>query len=315
MISSETLKFLLPQAFTGIDLPLDNKQSGKVRDSYPLENNRRLLVTTDRLSAFDRILGAVPFKGQVLNQLAAWWFDQTTDIIPNHKLDVPDPNALIAIQAEPLPIEVIVRGYLTGVSDTSLWYRYSLGERNIYGYELPDGLEKHQLLPTPLITPTTKGGGPHGHDERLTCAEVVEQGWLDKKTWDYLQTVALALFERGQAVAKKAGVILVDTKYEFGRTPDGKIRLIDEIHTPDSSRFWKAGSRENFDKEWIRIAYAERGYRGEGTPPVLDSAIWAELGQRYIQAYEMLTEETFVPSEYPVATRLEKNLNVITRQR
>ena len=322
MISTDTLKTLLPLALTETNLPLAEKFSGKVRDSYPLDLGRRLLVTTDRLSSFDRVLGAVPFKGQVLNQLAAWWFDQTADIIPNHKLSIPDPNALIAVQAEPFPIEVIVRGYLTGITQTALWHRYSLGERNIYGYELPEGLRKNQLLPSPLITPTTKGdAATGGHDERLTCAEVVEQKWLDANTWDYVQAAALALFERGQELAQRAGLILVDTKYEFGRTPDGKIRLIDEVHTPDSSRFWKENSYqtrfengeepENFDKEWIRLAYTARGYRGDGEPPVLDDALWAELGQRYIQTYEMLTGEIFEPGKYPIQERLAKNLEHI----
>ena len=154
---------------------------------------------------------------------------------------MPDPNALVAQEVEPFPVEVIVRGYITGVTSTALWYRYSLGEREIYGYHFPEGLQKNQALPTPIITPTTKGGIT-GHDERLTCAEVVEKGYLDAQTWDQVQAAALAVFQRGQAVARQAGLILVDTKYEFGRAPDGRVLLIDEVHTPDSSRFWQAGS-------------------------------------------------------------------------
>lgn len=307
----------IQQAFKGMDLPLPGKQSGKVRDWYPLTNQRRLLITTDRLSAFDRILAAVPYKGQVLNQLSAWWFQTTADIIPNHLLEIPDPNALVAQEVEPFPVEVIVRGYITGVTSTALWYRYSLGERSIYGYTFPDGLQKNQALPQPIITPTTKGG-PTGHDERLTCAEVVEQGYLDAATWDTVQTAALAIFARGQQMAQQAGMILVDTKYEFGRAPDGRVMLIDEVHTPDSSRFWLADTYperfaaqaepENFDKEFIRLAYAEQGYRGEGQPPAMPDTLWAAASQRYIRIYEKLTGRPFVPGSYPIEPRLVANL-------
>lgn len=317
MIQPESLSSLVPLAFTDSTLPLPGKQSGKVRDWYPLPEGKRLLVTTDRLSAFDRILACVPYKGQVLNQLAAWWFEQTANIIPNHVLQVPDPNALVALEVEPFPVEVIVRGYITGVTSTALWYRYTLGERSIYGYHFPEGLRKNQELPEAIITPTTKGG-PTGHDERLTCAEVVEQGWLDATTWEIVQTAALAIFKRGQEIANHAGLILVDTKYEFGRAPDGRILLIDEVHTPDSSRFWRADTYaqrfqageepENFDKEFIRMAYAEKGYRGEGEPPAMPDKLWTAASQRYIQIYEMLTGQRFMPGEYPVEPRLERNL-------
>ncbi len=303
--------------FDGCDIGLAGKRSGKVRDWYPLGEGKRLIVTTDRLSAFDRTLSAVPYKGQVLNQLAAWWFAQTADIIGNHLVSMPDPNAIVAVEAEPLPIEVIVRGYITGVTTTALWYRYSLGERSIYGYDFPEGLRKNQALPAPIITPTTKGG-PTGHDERLTCDEVVSQGHLDEATWATVRRAALALFARGQERAKAAGLMLVDTKYEFGRAPDGSIILIDEAHTPDSSRFWKAESyafrRESgiepecFDKEFVRLAYAELGYRGDGpVPPVRDS-LWDETSALYRSAYERLTGEAFTPGEYPVGPRLERNL-------
>jgi phosphoribosylaminoimidazole-succinocarboxamide synthase len=310
------------QGFQGVDLPLAGKQSGKVRDWYPLSSGplpsgRRLLVTTDRLSAFDRILAAVPYKGQVLNQLAAWWFEHTRELIANHMLDVPDPNALVALEVQPFPVEVIVRGYITGVTSTALWRRYSLGEREIYGYRFPEGLRKNQLLPGPIITPTTKGG-PTGHDERLTCAEVVQNGYLDASTWEAVQAAALALFHYGQQVAGRAGLVLVDTKYEFGRAPDGTITLIDEVHTPDSSRFWKADTYlarfesgeepENFDKEFIRLEYAARGYRGEGDAPTMPDALWTAASQRYIAIYEMLTHTPFVPGAYPVGPRLAENL-------
>ena len=316
-MNNSDLLALLPQAFQESRLPLPGRQSGKVRDIYPLPGQRRLLVTTDRLSAFDRILACVPYKGQVLNQLSAWWFQHTAGIISNHVLAVPDPNVTLAVKAEPFPVEVVVRGYITGVTTTALWYRYALGERSIYGYTFPDGLRKNEALAQPIITPTTKGG-PSGHDERLTCAEVVSQGWLDAFTWEQVQAAALEVFQHGQAVAHQAGLILVDTKYEFGRAPDGRVLLIDEVHTPDSSRFWKAETYaqsfeqgeepENFDKEFVRLAYADLGYRGDGTPPALPDNLWVAASQRYITIYEMLTGQAFHPGVYPVEPRLELNL-------
>jgi len=238
-------------------------------------------------------------------------------VIANHKVAVPDPNALICTEARPLPVEVIVRGYITGVTSTALWYRYSLGEREIYGYTFAEGLHKNDRLPEAIITPTTKGG-PTGHDERLTCAEVVDTGLLAPDIWDTVQTAALALFKRGQQVAEKAGLILVDTKYEFGLDPAGRVMLIDEVHTPDSSRFWKADSYaqriaagdepENFDKEFVRLAFAEHGYRGDGVPPTVPDSLWSAASQRYMTIYEMLTGQPFVPGSYPVEPRLTENL-------
>jgi phosphoribosylaminoimidazole-succinocarboxamide synthase len=304
-------------AFRDCGLALPGKESGKVRDWYPLDGGRRLLVTTDRLSAFDRVLAAVPYKGQVLNQLSAWWFENTADIIGNHIVSIPDPNAAIVREVMPLPIEVIVRGYITGVTSTALWYRYSLGERTIYGYDFPEGLQKNRPLPAAIITPTTKGG-PTGHDERLTCAEVVEQGYLDKATWETVSSAALALFARGQERAARAGLILVDTKYEFGRASDGSILLIDEVHTPDSSRYWKADTYdarlstgqepESFDKEFVRLAYSKLGYRGDGPVPEVPVSLWEETSALYRKAYEKITGTIFQPGEYPVGPRLERNL-------
>ena len=317
MITRSDLLKLLPVAFGETNLPLPGKCAGKVREWYPLEGGRRLIITTDRLSAFDRILAQVPYKGQVLNQLSAWWFEKTSDIIPNHNLSMPDPNAAVVTEVEPLLVEVIVRGYISGVTSTALWYRYSLGERDIYGYHFPEGLRKNELLPQPIITPTTKGGAT-GHDERLTCAEVVEKGLVDAATWDQVQAAALAVFKRGQQLALKAGLILVDTKYEFGRTADGRVLLIDEVHTPDSSRFWKAGSYEghftagqepeNFDKEFVRIAYAGQGYRGDGEIPGMPDSLWTAASERYITIYEMLTGGSLRPGRYPVEPRLLENL-------
>ncbi len=317
MINQDLLLDLIPEAFQESALPLAGRQAGKVRDWYSLEDGRRLIVTTDRLSAFDRILACVPYKGQVLNQLSNWWMTKTADIIPNHLISAPDPNAAVVREVEPLLVEVIVRGYITGVTSTALWYRYSLGERSIYGYTFPDGYQKNQALAEAIITPTTKGGAT-GHDERLTCAEVVERGLLDAATWERVQKAALGLFKRGQEIAARVGLILVDTKYEFGVDTNGNVLLIDEIHTPDSSRFWRADTYqakfesneepENFDKEFIRLEYARRGYRGDGQPPEVPVELWAAGSQRYIQIYEMLTGLTFEPAEYPVGPRLERNL-------
>lgn len=316
-LTDADIRAVLPLAFDRANLPLPGMEAGKVREWYSLGDGRRVLITTDRLSAFDRILAAVPYKGQVLNQLAAWWFARTADIIPNHLLSLPDPNAALVREATPFPVEVIVRGYITGVTTTALWYRYALGEREIYGWHLPDGLRKNQALPQPIITPTTKDG-PTGHDERLTCAEVVTHGLLDAATWDAVQAAALALFREGQSVAQRAGLILVDTKYEFGRDAAGHLCLIDEVHTPDSSRFWRAASYaasfaagaepENFDKEFVRLAYAAQGYRGEGEPPAMPTDLWIAASQRYMQLYAMLTGQPFVPGEYPLGPRLAANL-------
>jgi phosphoribosylaminoimidazole-succinocarboxamide synthase len=314
MLDAQQIRSLIPQAFTGIDLPdLGQRHSGKVRDFY-LMDGRRLLITTDRLSAFDRVLTAVPYKGQVLNQLSAYWFQQTADLIGNQVLAVPDPNVTVAVECQPFPVEVIVRGYITGVTSTALWYRYSLGERHIYGYHFPDGMRKNDPLPEPIITPTTKGRAGE-HDERITCAEVVERGFLDAETWDQVQTAALAVFRRGQEIAQQGGLILVDTKYEFGRAPDGQVMLIDEVHTPDSSRFWVAEGYqervaqglepENFDKEFLRLWYAGRGYRGDGEPPAATDELIVQVSQRYIACFERLTGQAFVPGAYPVEERLK----------
>lgn len=319
MIDQKSLFHILPHALQTTRLPLPGRNYGKVRDWYDISADRRLFITTDRLSAFDRILACVPYKGQVLNQLTNWWFDQTADIIPNHKISMPDPNAVVAELVEPFPIEVIVRGYITGVTSTALWYRYSLGEREIYGYCFPENLHKNERLPEPIITPTTKGGAT-GHDERLTCAEVVARGLLDAATWDQVQQAALAIFKRGQQVALQTGLILVDTKYEFGRAADGRVVLIDELHTPDSSRFWKADTYEqrfaagqepeNFDKEFVRLAYAGKGYRGDGAIPQMPETLWMAVSERYIAIYEMLTGQPFEAGSYPIESRLLENLHI-----
>ena len=309
-----------PAPFTDIVLDLPDRRVGKVRVSYELPDDERLFVTTDRLSAFDRIVAAIPYKGQVLNELAAWWFANTADIIANHVRGVPDPNATIGVSARPLPVEVVVRGHITGVTSTSLWKRYADGERTIYGYELPDGLRQHQRLDAPIITPTTKGEDGT-HDEPLTCAQVVERGLVGAELWDRVQATALALFARGQEIAASAKLILADTKYEFGLDPDGQLIIIDEMHTPDSSRFWVAATYdervaagqdpESLDKEPIRRALIAAGYNGDGPSPDLGPEVTAQTTARYINAFERLTCRTFVPGAYPVEPRMIEALGKV----
>ncbi len=312
MLTQEQLLQLLPNCLAGTDIPdLGTRYDGKVRDVY-LQDGRRVLITTDRVSAFDRILGLIPYKGQVLNQLSLWWFEQTADIVNNHVISSPDPNVTIGREAQPIPIEVVVRGYITGVTTTSLWYLYEQGERQPYGIDLPDGLQKYDALPEPIITPTTKAAQGE-HDERITRAEILEREIVPHELWEEIEKTAVALFKRGQEIANRAGLILVDTKYEMGLI-DGKLTLIDEIHTPDSSRYWIADSwgegrePENFDKEFLRKWYAKQGYRGEGEPPTMTDEFRAQVGGRYISAYERLTGLTFEPAELPAIERIVRNL-------
>src|SRR5690606_37703469 len=256
--------------------------------------------------------GAIPFKGQVLNQLSAWWFEQVRDVVESHVIDVPDPNVTIAHEAETLPVEVIVRGYITGVTSTSLWTLYEKGERQPYGISLPDGLQKNDPLPTPIITPTTKATGG-AHDERLTRDEIIERGLVEKSLWEQVEAAAIAIFTRGHQVARVAGLILVDTNYGFGLV-DGRLVLSDEVHTPDTSRYWTAESYgqgkepKNFDKEFLREWFVAQGYRGEGQAPKMPDQFIAQVADRYIAAYERLTGQPFVPGEQPAAARIERNL-------
>jgi len=311
---------MLPRAFVGLEEGSRAKHSGKVRDWYELGDSTRLMVTTDRISCFDRVVAAVPWKGQVLNELSAWWNEKTSDIAPNHLVSVPDPNVSIVREMTPLPVEVVVRGYITGVTSTALWRRYSEGERNIYGYRFPEGLRKNQRLSEPIITPTTKAETGQ-HDERLSVAEVVEKGYVGRRTWNRVTELALALFARGTEISERAGLILVDTKYEFGIDPNGEVTLIDEIHTPDSSRFWKKESYEArlseglepelFDKEFVRLQYAGAGYRGDGEIPRLPDSVWADVGVLYQTAYERLTGKAFLPAPYPAGRRIAANLEKV----
>jgi phosphoribosylaminoimidazole-succinocarboxamide synthase len=316
MLSIDELIAATPHALLRVDLPeLGPRLEGKVRDIYVV-GGQRVLITTDRVSAFDRVLGAIPFKGQVLNQLSAWWFEQLKGVVANHVVSVPDPNVTIAREAQSLPVEVVVRGYITGVTSTSLWTLYNQGVEPPYGLDLPPGLRKNDALPEPVITPTTKATGG-AHDERLTSAEVVERGLVPPGLWADIQQAALAIFKHGQAVARQAGLILVDTKYEFGLI-DGQPALIDEVHTPDSSRFWVAESYEavqgtdaepeNFDKEFLRMWFVHQGYRGEGEPPAMPPEFVAQVAQRYIAAYERLTGQTFAPGTQPATERIRATL-------
>jgi phosphoribosylaminoimidazole-succinocarboxamide synthase len=312
MISHEELLEAVPHALDAVNLTgWGEKDDGKVRDIYR-SNNQRLLITTDRISAFDRILGLIPYKGQVLNQLSAWWFEKTADIVGNHVISVPDPNVTLAHEADPLPVEVIVRGFITGVTKTSLWYLYSQGDREPYGIPLPDGLQKDDALPTPIITPTTKAE-KGGHDEKLTRQEILDRGLVPQDLWEQVETAALAVFSRGQEVARNAGLVLVDTKYEFGLV-DGRLVLIDEVHTPDSSRYWtlssyEEGTPKNFDKEFLRKWFADQGYRGDGVAPTMPAEFIAQVAARYIAAYEKLTGQPFAPGQYPAAERIAAALN------
>jgi phosphoribosylaminoimidazole-succinocarboxamide synthase len=285
---------------------------GKVRDIVDL-GDRLALVATDRISAFDRVLGTVPYRGQVLNQLAAWWFDRIADIVPSHVVTVPDPNVTIGRKCETLPVEVVVRGRLSGSTSTALWTKYAAGEREIYGLMFPDGMGKNDPLPAPIITPTTKAE-QGGHDEPITETAIVEQGLVSPDRWDEVRTAALAIFDRGRELAAQAGLVLVDTKYEFGIDAEDRLTIIDEVHTPDSSRYWRASTveerlaegrePENLDKEVVRLVYAERGYRGDGDPPPLDRELAVIAAGVYQEAFAALTGAPLVPAEYPAAPRV-----------
>lgn len=292
---------------------LGRRITGKVRDSYLLPG-RRVLVATDRISAFDRILGTIPFKGQVLNQLASFWFEQTKTLAPNHVLDVPDPNVMVVAECEQLPIEIVVRAYATGVTKTSLWFNYQKGVRNYCGNVLPEGLRKDEKLPRPIITPTTK---LEEHDRPVSREEAVQEGLVTAGVFDEAAAICLRLFDFGVKYAATRGLILVDTKYELGRI-DGRLVVSDEIHTPDSSRYWYAdtyrelfesgGDQRKLDKEYVREWFAARGFRGEGAPPPMPDDVRVEAARRYIEAYETITGREFAITGEPARERMERNL-------
>jgi phosphoribosylaminoimidazole-succinocarboxamide synthase len=297
---------------------LGEKYEGKVRDNYT-KDGKRTIIVTDRISAFDRVLGTVPFKGQVLNRLAAWWFERTRAVAPNHLLRVPDPNVLECVECTPILVEMVVRAYATGTTSTSLWTHYERGARVFCGHILPEGLVKHQRLPAPILTPTTKA--PKGeHDVSGSREEILATGLVRAVDFDEAAEVAMKLFAAGQRLCAERGLLLVDTKYEFGRTPAGQLMVIDEVHTPDSSRFWKADTYDErmragqdpdpLDKDFVRRWYLSQGYRGEGDAPPMADEVRVGAAERYIAAYEQIVGEPFVPNSEPPLSRIARNLGI-----
>ena len=298
---------------------LPNHYRGKVRENYDLPDGRRIIIATDRLSAFDRILTAVPLKGQVLTQLARFWFNHTADICRNHVLSYPDPNVLLCRNLTILPVEIVVRDYLAGTTSTSILSMYKSGRREMYGHSFPDGLQPNQKLPTTIITPTSKAFDA-GHDEELTPAQIIETNLLTPAQWSDVSAKALALFARGRTIAAARGLILVDTKYEFGLTQTGEIILADEFHTPDSSRYWFAESYparlaanaapQSFDKDFIRSWVVARCDPYKDQIPEIPADIVLQAAQIYITVFETITGEPFPlpdPSQ-PVLARIRRNL-------
>jgi phosphoribosylaminoimidazole-succinocarboxamide synthase len=284
-----------------------------------VREGRRVAIATDRVSVFDVVIGTIPFKGQVLNQLAAFWFEQTAHIAPNHVIEVPDPNVTVARECRLVPLEFVVRGYLTGGSPTSIWTAYARGERTYCGHRLPEGMHKHQRLKRPLLTPTTKA--EHGqHDELISREGAIEGGLIGADLYDRAEAITLELFAEGTRFAEKQGLILVDTKYELGLAHDGELLVIDEIHTPDSSRYWyresyeralaEGGDPEALDKEYVRRWVSDRGWRGDGTPPDLTEEVRCEAARRYIEAYERTTGTAFVPDVEAPLARIRRNLGL-----
>lgn len=283
---------------------LSNPYFGKVRDCYDLPDGRRILIASDRISAFDLILACIPFKGQVLTQMARHWFEHTGDICRNHVLEYPDPNVVIAKRLTILPVEIVVRGYLAGTTSTAVLTQYKKGTRVIYGHSFPDGMRDNEKLPTPIITPTTKAFDG-GHDEPLTADEILSKGLLTKAQWESVSSIALALFARGQEMAAERGLILADTKYEFGTDEDGAIVLADEIHTPDSSRFWlvegyekafaEGGRPPSFDKDVIRGWVDARCDPYKDPIPEIPKELIDRTASVYVEAFEAITGQKFVP--------------------
>ena len=294
-------------------------EQGKVRESYSLPDGRRVMVATDRQSAFDQVLASVPYKGQVLNQTAQFWFNKTEDICPNHVVNYPDPNVIIAKDLEMLPVEMVVRDYITGSTETSIWPMYERGERTLYGINFPEGLKKNQKLPETILTPTTKAA-QGDHDAPITPAEIVAQGLLDQEQWDELARISLAIFARGREIAADNGLILVDTKYEFGLDETGTITLADEVHTPDSSRYWmkssyekrlaEAKEPESLDKEFLRLWISGKCDPYTDPIPDIPEDTIIEFSGKYIALYEQVTGLKFVypDNSQPVGERVRANL-------
>ncbi len=318
MLTEDQLRAQLAHclAETNFDF-LGEKKEGKVRDSY-LQPGKRVLVTTDRLSAFDRHITTIPFKGQVLNQMAQFWFQETQDIVDNHAIGFPDPNVTVGKECSVLPVEFVVRGYITGSTSTSAWTHYQNGVRNFCGNELPEGLKYNQKFEQPIVTPSTKAE-KGDHDESISRAQIIERGLMEGELFDRVAAIALKLYQRGVEIAAKQGIILVDTKYEFGLDENGTIVLVDEIHTPDSSRFWYADeyqqrfesgeTQKRIDKEYVRLWLKnEHGFVGDSEVPVVTDDVRVEAARRYIEAYELITGQIFESEVGDVAERIEKNL-------
>jgi phosphoribosylaminoimidazole-succinocarboxamide synthase len=294
---------------------LPNYYKGKVRENYDLPDGRRIIIATDRISAFDRILASIPLKGQVLTQTARFQFEQTQDICPNHVIEYPDPNVLVCRKLTILPVEIVVRGYLAGTTGTSILTLYKAGKREMYGFTLPDGMQDNEKLPAPIITPTSKAFDG-GHDEPLTAEEILKQQLLTKEQWETITGYALKLFARGQEIAASRGLILADTKYEFGTDDEGNIVLADEIHTPDSSRYWFADSYApgkrpvSFDKDFVRNWVVERCDPYKDDIPEIPEDVIDATTQVYIQAYEKITDRKFEAGDPAVdpLQRIRNNL-------
>ena len=319
-ISDEILRAALGHTLERTDLgALGLKYEGKVRDNYTTKDGRRFIVVTDRISAFDRVLGTLPLKGQILNRLAAWWFAKTASVAKNHVLAVPDPNVIEAVECTPLEVEMVVRAYVTGVTSTSIWTHYAAGKRDFCGNRLPDGLKKNQKLDKPILTPSTKAE-KGDHDVSVSRDEILAMRRVSADEFDRAADAAMRLFDFGARLCQERGLILVDTKYEFGKTPSGEIVVIDEVHTPDSSRFWFSQSYrerfdrgedpESFDKEYVRRYLAKLGFKGDGPIPPIPDDVRVEATRRYIEAYETITGEAFVPDLSDPALRLRKNLRL-----
>jgi phosphoribosylaminoimidazole-succinocarboxamide synthase len=320
MIDRAVLAAHLDDILADASIPeLPNHYRGKVRDNYDLPDGRRIIIATDRLSAFDRVITAIPFKGQVLTQIARFWFEATADLCPNHVIDYPDPNVLVCRRLAIMPVEIVVRDYLTGTTGTSIWPMYKAGRREIYGVRFPDGLRENQKLPSTIITPTTKARDGE-HDEPLTPEEIVGRGLLTAEQWRKTAELSLALFARGRAIAAARGLILVDTKYEFGFDPTGQIILADELHTPDSSRYWlhdsyrerfAAGSPpESLDKDFVRRWVAERCDPYRDPIPEIPREIILDAARLYVDGFETITGESFVvpDPDIPVMARIRAHL-------
>ncbi|MEN3974079.1 phosphoribosylaminoimidazolesuccinocarboxamide synthase [Emcibacter sp. SYSU 3D8] len=283
---------------------LPNHYSGKVRENYDLADGRRIIIATDRLSAFDRILCSIPYKGQVLTQTAKYWFEATRDLCPNHVLEYPDPNVVVGKRLDILPVEMVVRGYLAGSTATSILTLYKSGAREMYGHRFADGLRDNQKLPKAILTPTSKAFDG-GHDEPLTPEQIIGQGLLTQEQWNTVAGYSLALFARGQALAAQQGLILVDTKYEFGTDETGRIVLADEIHTPDSSRYWIAGTYperfdagerpDSFDKDFVRAWVVARCDPYKDPIPEIPAELIEQTSRVYIKAFETITGQKFTP--------------------